>query len=64
MDLGAAFGQQERLSDFVEDTQLVVKTAVLEEVLDRWPGADLRRAQVLHSGTLWLSALPADGLAI
>jgi hypothetical protein len=55
MDLEDAFGQQERLSDFVEDTQLVVKTAVLEEVLDQWPGADLRRAQVLHSGTIWLS---------
>ena len=50
-----AFGQQERLSDFVENTQLVVKTAVLEEALDQWPGADLRRAQVLHSGTIWLS---------
>lgn len=55
MDLEAAFGQQERLSDFVEDTQLVVKTVVLEEVLDQWPGAELRRAQVLHSGTIWLS---------
>ncbi len=61
MDLEDAFGQQERLSDFVEDTQLVVKTAVLEEVLDQWPGADLRRAQVLHSGTIWLSEL---GLAL
>jgi excisionase family DNA binding protein len=55
MDLEAAFGQQERLSEFVEDTLLVVKTAVLEEALDQWPGADLRRAQVLHSGTVWLS---------
>lgn len=55
MDLEAAFGEQERLSDFVEDTQLVVKTVVLEEVLDQWPGAELRRAQVLHSGTIWLS---------
>ena len=55
MDLEEAFGQQERLSDFVEDTQLVVKTVVLEEVLDQWPGAELRRAAVLHSGMIWAS---------
>lgn len=55
MDLETAFGQQERLTEFVEDSLLVVKTVVLEEALDRWPGADLRRAQVLHSGTIWLS---------
>jgi hypothetical protein len=33
----------------------VVKTAVLEEVVDEWPGKILRRAQVLHSGAIWLS---------
>jgi len=55
VDLEAAFSQQEELSRFVEDSLLVVKTAVLEEVLDEWPGADLRRAQVVHSGTIWLS---------
>jgi excisionase family DNA binding protein len=55
IDLETAFSQQAKLSQFVEDSQLVVKTAVLEEVLDEWPGADLRRAQVVHSGTIWLS---------
>jgi hypothetical protein len=28
---------------------------VLEAVVDEWPGKMLRRAQVLHSGTIWLS---------
>ena len=39
----------------VEGSELVVKTAVLGEVVDEWPGKALRRAQVLHSGTIWLS---------
>jgi hypothetical protein len=30
-------------------------TTVLEEEMDGWPGAELRRAQVAHSGTVWLS---------
>ena len=45
----------------VEEGELVVKTAVLEEVVDQWPGKMLRRAQVLHSGTIWLSE---SGLAL
>jgi hypothetical protein len=28
---------------------------VLEEVIDEWPGKMVRRAQVLHGGTIWLS---------
>lgn len=55
MDLETALSQQEKLSQFVENSQLVVKTAVLEDALDKWPGADLRRAHVVHSGTIWLS---------
>jgi hypothetical protein len=39
----------------------VVKTAVLEEVTDEWPGKMLRRAQLAHSGTIWVSNL---GLAL
>jgi excisionase family DNA binding protein len=55
IDLDAALKQQEALQEAVEDGGLVVKTAVLEEVADEWPGKMLRRAQVLHSGTIWLS---------
>jgi hypothetical protein len=61
IDLDAALQQQEALQGVTEEGQLVVKTAVLEEVVDHWPGKMLRRAQVLHSGTIWLSEL---GLAL
>ncbi len=53
--LEAALNQQQALRDVVEEGALVLKTAVLEEVVDEWPGKMLRRAQVSHSGTLWLS---------
>ena len=44
------------LSELVEeDPNLVVMTTVLEEEMDGWPGAELRRAQITHSGTVWLS---------
>jgi excisionase family DNA binding protein len=59
--LKAALKQQEALQEVVEEGELVVKTAVLEEVVDGWPGKALRRAQVLHSGTIWLSE---SGLAL
>ncbi len=61
VDLDAALKQQEALQEVVEEGELVVKTAVLEEVVDEWPGKMLRRAQVLHSGTIWLSE---SGLAL
>lgn len=55
LDLDTALEQQKALTDFIEDTGLVIATSVLEEVLDYWPSAVQRRAQVLHAGTLWLS---------
>ena len=55
LGLEAALEQQRALTGLVEDTQLVIKTAVLESELDRWPGATQRRAQVMHAGTMWLS---------
>ncbi|MDQ3835262.1 MAG: helix-turn-helix domain-containing protein [Actinomycetota bacterium] len=61
VDLDTALKQQEALQEVVEEGELVVKTAVLEEVVDEWPGKMLRRAQVLHSGTIWLSE---SGLAL
>jgi excisionase family DNA binding protein len=59
--LEAALKQQEDLREVAEEGELVLKTAVLEEVVDEWPGKILRRAQVLHSGTIWLSE---SGLAL
>ena len=61
IDLDAALQQQEALQGVIEDGEVAVKTAVLEEVVDRWPGKMLRQAQVLHSGTIWLSE---SGLAL
>ena len=47
--------QQRDLREIVDEGQSVVKTAVLEEIVDEWPGKLLRRAQLAHSGTIWLS---------
>ena len=53
--LEAALRQQRDLSELVEgESDLVVKTTVLED-MDGWPGAEQRRAQVAHSGMVWLS---------
>jgi excisionase family DNA binding protein len=53
--LEAALNQQQALREVVEEGLLVVKTAVLEEVVDEWPGKMLRRAQSSHSGTILAS---------
>ncbi len=55
VDLATALRQQEAVTELVEDGQLVIKTALLERVADDWPPATQRRAQTLHSGTIWLS---------
>jgi hypothetical protein len=55
VDIDAAMRQQEQLMQFVEDKALVVKATALEWVTDEWPGSLLRRAELIHSGTLWLS---------
>lgn len=61
MGVKEALQQQRALTELVEGSELVVKTTVLEEDLDEWPGADQRRAQVMHSATLWLAR---EGLAL
>ena len=61
IDLEAALKQQQALREVAEEGELVLKTAVLEEVVDEWPGKMLRQAQILHSGTIWLSE---SGLAL
>src|SRR5215217_5951338 len=50
MGVKEALEQQRALTELVEGSELVVKTTVLEDDLDEWPGADQRRAQVMHSG--------------
>jgi excisionase family DNA binding protein len=55
VDLDTALEQQERLTELVDARNLVVKTAALEEVIDEWPSATLRRAQSSHSSTILAS---------
>ena len=55
VDLDTALEQQERLNEIVNAWQLVVKTAALDEVIDEWPAAMLRRAQSAHSATILAS---------
>jgi excisionase family DNA binding protein len=55
VDLDTVFKQQERLSELVDASKLVVKTAALAEVIDGWPAAALRQAQSSHSATILLS---------
>ncbi len=55
IDLETALGQQEALANLVDASQLVVKTAVLEEVSEEWPVEEQRRAWTARAGTVWLS---------
>jgi excisionase family DNA binding protein len=52
VDLETALEQQERLAEIVDARRLVVKTAALEEAVDAWSSAELRRAQASHSATI------------
>jgi excisionase family DNA binding protein len=52
VELEAALKQQERLAELVDARQLVVKTAALEEAIDGWSAAELRRAQSSHAATI------------
>src|SRR5215212_7757043 len=43
VDLNTALEQQKRLSELVDASQLVVKTAAIEEAIDEWMPSELRR---------------------
>jgi excisionase family DNA binding protein len=55
VDLDTALEQQNKLAQLVDARNLVVKTAVLEEVIDEWSSAMLRRAQSSHAATISVS---------
>lgn len=55
IDLDASLKQQRALMGFVEGGSVVIKTSVLEEMLDEWPSGGERRAQLQHSASIWLS---------
>jgi excisionase family DNA binding protein len=55
VDLDTALEQQNKLAKLVDRRNLVVKTAALEEVIDEWSSAMLRRAQSSHAATISVS---------
>jgi len=55
VDLAAALRQQEDIAALVDTAHLVVKTAVLEEVVYTWPSRDQRRARRAHQGMIWIA---------
>lgn len=57
VDLDTALERQERLAEIVDARHLVVKTTALEEAVNGWSSAELRRAQSSHSATI----LATDG---
>jgi excisionase family DNA binding protein len=55
IELETALEQQKRLTELVDASQLVVKTAVIEEALDEWSASELRRVQSTHSAIILAS---------
>lgn len=55
VDLDEALRQQQGLMDIVNANRLVMKTSVLQSVMDGWTPETQRLAQYLHRGTIWLS---------
>src|SRR5215203_2995071 len=48
VELETALEQQRQLSELVDASQLVVKTAAIEEAIEKWPASQLRRVQSMH----------------
>jgi excisionase family DNA binding protein len=61
VDLNTALEQQKRLTKLVDASQLVVKTAAIEEALDEWMPSELRRVQSAHSAIILASE---EGLSL
>jgi excisionase family DNA binding protein len=61
VDLNTALEQQKRLSALVDASQLVVKTAAIEEAIDEWTPSEFRRVQRAHSAIILASE---DGLSL
>src|SRR5215218_1205452 len=55
IDMETALEQQRRLSELVDASKLVVKTAAVEEAIDDWPASQLRRVQSVHSAIILAS---------
>src|SRR5215210_4448827 len=55
LELETALEQQRQLSELVDASQLVVKTAAIEEAIDEWRASQLRRVQSMHSAMILAS---------
>jgi excisionase family DNA binding protein len=55
VELETALEQQKRLSELIDASQLVVKTAAIEQAIDHWSASQLRRVQSTHSAIILAS---------
>jgi excisionase family DNA binding protein len=55
LELETALEQQRQLSELVDASQLVVKTAAIEEAIDEWKASQLRQVQSMHSAIILAS---------
>jgi excisionase family DNA binding protein len=55
LELETALEQQRQLSELVDASRLVVKTAAIEEAIDEWRASQLRRVQSMHSALILAS---------
>ena len=55
VELETVLEQQKRLTALVDASQLVVKTAAIEEAIDEWMPSELRRVQSAHSAIILAS---------
>jgi len=61
VELETTLQQQKSLSELVDTSQLVIKTAAIEEALDEWPASQLARVQSTHSAIILASE---EGLSL
>jgi hypothetical protein len=61
VELETALEQQKQLTELVDASQLVVKTAAIEEAIDEWMPSELRRVQSAHSAIILASE---EGLSL
>src|SRR5918994_3276796 len=52
VELDTALEQQKHLTELVDASQLVVKTAAIEEAIDEWTALQLGRVQSMHSAMI------------
>ena len=55
VELEQALEQQKRLSELVDASRLVFKTAAIEESIEQWSASKLRRVQSMHSAIILAS---------